>query len=188
MKTTKSHISIRLLLSLVFLLTFSVSTTIADNPAKPVKSIVEIAVSNDDFSILVEALSKAELVDALSTEGPFTVFAPTNDAFEALFNQLGVSGVNDLTKDQLTPILLYHVVSGNIMANSISSGTAMIETLNSEAKLTVEKSSKGVALDEGSKVVATDIAATNGVIHVIDAVLLPSESKDTADSGKSSCN
>ncbi len=187
MKTSKSHITKRIILSVVFLLTVGLSTTIAETPAKPSKSIVEIAVSNDNFSILVEALSKAELVDALSTEGPFTVFAPTNDAFEALFNQLGVNGVNDLSKDQLTPILLYHVVNGNIMATSVKSGEGMIATLNKDAQLTVNKSSEGVVLNNGSKVVATDIAATNGVIHVIDAVLVP-VSEDRAKAEKGSCN
>ena len=74
-------------------------------------TIVEIAVANEDFSILVEALVKADLVEALNASGPYTVFAPTNDAFNALFASLGVNGVDELTKEQLQPILLYHVVS-----------------------------------------------------------------------------
>lgn len=185
MKTLKNKITLRIAMSLVFLLSVSLTTAIANSPAKAKKSIVEIAVSNDDFSILVEALSKAELVDALNSEGPFTVFAPTNEAFESLFKEIGVSGVSDLTKDQLTPILLYHVVNGEVMAASVSTGD--VPTLNDDASLAVKKSSKGVVINKKSKVVATDIEATNGVIHVVDAVLMPS-SNDTADSGKSSCN
>jgi len=174
MKTFKM-ITTKQLLSLMLVMTIGLSTTFANSPSKATKSIVEIAVSNDDFSILVEALSKAELVDALSADGPFTVFAPTNDAFESLFNTLGVNGVSDLTKDQLTPILLYHVVSGNVMAASVKSGD--VSTLNKDAKLMVKASSDGVTINKKSNVVTTDITATNGVIHVVDAVLLPSDGK-----------
>ncbi len=186
MKTSKINITARIIMSVVFLLSVSLTSAMAKSPAKAKQSIVEIAVSNDDFSILVEALTKAELVDALSSDGPFTVFAPTNEAFENLFKELGVVGVSDLTKDQLTPILLYHVVSGEVMASAVTTGD--VPTLNDKASLAVKTSKKGVVINKNSKVVATDIAATNGVIHVIDAVLMPSDSKDTADSGKGSCN
>ncbi len=172
-------------MSLALLLSVSLTSALANTPAKAKKSIVEIAVSNDDFSILVEALTKAELVDALSSDGPFTVFAPTNEAFESLFKEIGVEGVSDLTKDQLTPILLYHVVSGEVMASAVTTGD--VPTLNKESALSVKKSSKGVMINKKSKVVATDIEASNGVIHVIDAVLVPS-SKDTANASKGSCN
>ena len=73
-------------------------------------TIAEYALSNSNFSILVQALSKAELVDALNGSGNFTVFAPTNAAFNALFAELGISGIADLSKETLTPILLYHVL------------------------------------------------------------------------------
>lgn len=175
MKTFKMITSTKQLLSLILIMTLGLSTTFAKSPAKATKSIVEIAVSNNDFSILVEALTKAELVDALSADGPFTVFAPTNDAFENLFSELGVDGVADLTKDQLTPILLYHVVSGNVMATSVKTGD--VPTLNKDAQLMVKASSKGVMINKKSNVVTTDIAATNGVIHVIDAVLVPAPAK-----------
>ncbi|MBN1820825.1 MAG: fasciclin domain-containing protein [Prolixibacteraceae bacterium] len=132
-------------------------------------TVVEIAVSNPDFSILVEAVSKAGLVEALSAEGPFTVFAPTNSAFESLFTQLGVKGVGDLTVDQLMPILTYHVVSGKVMSTDLSNGE--VGTLNKDSKLKVDLSS-GVKINE-SNVVAADIQGKNGVIHVIDKVLLP---------------
>lgn len=133
--------------------------------------IVDIASQNSNFSILVDAVVKAGLVDALKADGPYTVFAPTNAAFEALFTQLGVNGISDLTADQLTPILLYHVVSGNVRAADVSSG--MVPTLNTEAMIDIMVSDMGVKLNGTSNVVATDVQGTNGVIHVIDAVLLP---------------
>lgn len=185
MKNLKLNTTLRNMTMLIVVLTISFTTAMAESPAKATKSIVEIAVSNDDFSILVEALSKAELVDALSADGPFTVFAPTNEAFENLFKELGVDGVADLTKDQLTPILLYHVVSGNVMAASVKTGD--VPTLNKEAKLMVNASSKGVQINKSSNVVSTDILATNGVIHVIDAVLLPAEKSKTSKSS-GGCN
>jgi uncharacterized surface protein with fasciclin (FAS1) repeats len=91
-------------------------------------TVVDIAVSNANFSILVEAVTKADLAGALSAEEPFTVFAPINDAFNALFAQLGVGGIEDLTAEQLTPILTYHVVSGTVMSRDLSNTS--VATLN----------------------------------------------------------
>ena len=153
------------------------------NDGAPEMNVVEIAIADERFSILVEAVSKAGLVDALSAEGPYTVFAPTNDAFEMLFDELGVKGVQDLTAEQLTPILLYHVVSGKVMAADVKSGK--VSTLNEDAWMNIEASSKGVTIDETSNVIITDVEGTNGVIHVIDRVLIP-ETKTTA--SKSGCN
>lgn len=133
--------------------------------------VVSHAINNPNFSILVEAVVKAGLVDALSAAGPFTVFAPTNDAFNALFAALGVTGISDLTAEQLTPILLYHVVSGNVLASQVSTGT--VPTLNTSSNISVVAGSSGVQLNGSSNVVATDVQAANGVIHVIDSVLLP---------------
>jgi len=132
-------------------------------------TVVEIAVSNPDFSILVDAVKKAGLVDALSAEGPFTVFAPTNAAFESLFIQLGVDGVKDLSAEQLTPILTYHVVSGKVMSTDLSN--TKVSTLSGDNKLKVDISD-GVKINE-SNVVAADIEGKNGVVHVIDKVLIP---------------
>lgn len=132
-------------------------------------NVVNIAIDNDDFSILVSAVVKAGLVDALSADGPFTVFAPTNAAFEQLFADLGISGIADLTAEQLTPILTYHVVSGNILSGDLKSGS--VETLNNSNDLMVDLSS-GVKINS-SNVVKADIQGTNGVVHVIDKVLLP---------------
>lgn len=186
MKTLKLNTTLRNMTMLIVVLSISLTTAMAKSPAKATKSIVEIAVSNDDFSILVEALSKAELVDALSADGPFTVFAPTNEAFENLFKELGVDGIADLTKDQLTPILLYHVVSGNVMAASVKTGD--VPTLNKDAELMVNASSKGVQINKTSNVVSTDILATNGVIHVIDAVLVPTDKSTASKSSGGGCN
>lgn len=132
-------------------------------------TVVNIALANDNFTTLVQAVVKAGLVNALSSEGPFTVFAPTNDAFDALFTELGVSGIDDLTAEQLTPILLYHVVSGNVVSTELTSGE--VGTLNGDKNLTVDLSS-GVKINESS-VVAADIQGANGVVHVIDKVLIP---------------
>ncbi len=133
--------------------------------------VVDIAIANSNFSTLVEAVSKAGLVDALKAEGPFTVFAPTNAAFDALFATLQVSGISDLTVEQLSPILLYHVVSGNVRAADVSTG--MVPTLNTNAQIDIMVSEMGVKLNGTSNVIATDVQGTNGVVHVIDAVLLP---------------
>lgn len=156
-----------------------------DITAAPKMNIVETAISNNDFSILVEAVVKADLAGALSAEGPYTVFAPTNEAFENLFKELGVSGISELTKDQLTPILLNHVVSGKVMAADVT--TSEVPTLNKESDLNIKVSKKGVKINGNSMVVATDIETTNGVIHVVDAVILP-QSKGQASTSSSSCN
>ena len=132
-------------------------------------SVVNIAIDNENFSILVQAVVKAGLVDALSGSGPFTVFAPTNAAFNALFAQLGISGIDNLTADQLTPILTYHVVSGNVLSSALSNGD--VPTLNKGKSLKVNLSS-GVKIND-SEVVAANIQGSNGVVHVINKVLLP---------------
>jgi transforming growth factor-beta-induced protein len=135
---------------------------------KAAGTVVDIAVANSDFSILVEAVTKAGLAGALSTEGPFTVFAPTNEAFKALFKQLGVSGIKDLTAEQLTPILTYHVVAGKVMSTDLTNTS--VATLNGQ-KIKIDLSN-GVKINE-SNVTTADISGTNGVVHVIDRVLLP---------------
>ncbi len=131
-------------------------------------TVVEIAVSNPDFSILVEAVTKADLAGALSADGPFTVFAPTNEAFNNLFSRLEVSGIKDLTAEQLTPILTYHVVSGKVMSTDLTNTS--LATLNGK-KIKIDLSD-GVKIND-SNVTAADILGKNGVIHVIDKVLIP---------------
>ena len=131
-------------------------------------SVVDIAINNPNFSILVEAVVKAELVETLNGEGPFTVFAPTNEAFQALFTSLNISGISDLTKEQLIPILQYHVVSGNVRSTDLSSGD--VPTLNGDISIDVKTT---VTINSDVNVVAADVQGKNGVIHVIDKVLLP---------------
>jgi transforming growth factor-beta-induced protein len=169
---------------LVGIMSFSNVIANEAKEANPQMTIVEIASSDERFTILVDAVVKADLATALSADGPYTVFAPTNDAFEALFAALGVNGIDDLTKDQLTPILLYHVVGGKVMAADVSTGT--VATLNENASLDVKVSKKGVKINKNTNVIITDIEGSNGVIHVIDAVLVPS-SDDSASASTSSC-
>jgi transforming growth factor-beta-induced protein len=140
----------------------------AKNSETAAGTVVDIAVANSDFSILVEAVTKAGLAEALSAEGPFTVFAPTNEAFNVLFKQLGVSGIKDLTAEQLTPILTYHVVSGKVMSTELSNTS--VATLNGQ-KIKIDISN-GVKIND-SKVTTADISGTNGVVHVINKVLMP---------------
>lgn len=131
-------------------------------------TVVGIAVNNAQFSTLVQAVVKADLAGTLSGTGPFTVFAPTNAAFSALFADLGVTGVTDLTKEQLTPILLYHVVSGNVLSSQLSSGS--VTTLNGSLDVSV---GMDITLNGSTKVIVGNVQGTNGVIHAIDKVLLP---------------
>jgi transforming growth factor-beta-induced protein len=168
MKTVKQIFSI----ALVTVMTFGLALTSAakSNDDTSSSTVVEIAVSNPDFSILVEAVTKADLAGALSADGPFTVFAPNNAAFKALFADLGVKGVEDLTAEQLTPILTYHVVSGKVMSSDLSNTS--VETLNGK-KIKIDLSDN-VKIND-SKVIAADIDGKNGVIHVIDKVLIPAE-------------
>jgi len=136
--------------------------------AKP--TIVEIAAGNPDFSTLVAALQAADLVDALSGDGPFTVFAPTNEAF----TQLPPGTVEMLllpeNKDKLTAILTYHVVPGKVMAADV---VTITEAKSLEGDTIAISVSDGTVMVDGATVVATDIEASNGVIHVIDAVIMP---------------
>ena len=134
-------------------------------------NIVEIASGNPDFSTLVAAVKAADLVDALSGEGPFTVFAPTNAAFE----KLPAGTVEDLlkpeNKEKLQSILTYHVIPGKIMAGDIAEGANSVETLQGTT-LDVTKTESGVSVD-GANVTAADLKTSNGVIHVIDSVVMP---------------
>jgi uncharacterized surface protein with fasciclin (FAS1) repeats len=131
-------------------------------------SIVDIAVGDDRFETLVTALAAADLVDTLQGEGPFTVFAPTDEAFEALPE--GALDALREDKDALTDVLLYHVVPGKVMAADVvtldEAGTVQGENV----AITVD--GEDVMVNE-SQVIITDIEASNGVIHVIDAVLVP---------------
>ena len=134
-------------------------------------TVVEIAQQNSMFSTLVLAVIKADLAGTLSGTGPFTVFAPTNDAFSALFTTLGVTGIDALSKAALTPILLAHVVSGNVQSGNLASGS--VPTLNPAKSLNVVVSSSGVTIDGTINVIKADVQGKNGVIHVINKVIVP---------------
>jgi transforming growth factor-beta-induced protein len=134
-------------------------------------TIVDIAVADGRFTTLVAAVTAADLVETLSGEGPFTVFAPTDDAFAALPAGTLDSLLLPENKQQLTDILLYHVVSGKVMAADVVTLTSAPTVLGKDVTITVKDGS--VFLNGTVQVIITDIEASNGVIHVIDAVLLP---------------
>ena len=136
-------------------------------------TIVDIAVADGRFTTLVAALEAAELVETLNGEGPFTVFAPTDDAFAALPAGTLDSLLLPENKQQLMDILLYHVVSGKVMAADVVTLTSAPTVLGQDVTVTVKDGK--VFLNDTVEVIITDIEASNGVIHVIDAVLLPVE-------------
>jgi len=134
-------------------------------------TIVDIAAADGRFTTLVAALQAADLVETLSGEGPFTVFAPTDEAFAALPAGTLDSLLLPENKQTLTDILLYHVVPGKVMAADAVTLTSAPSALGKELTITVKDG--GVYLNDTVKVIITDIEASNGVIHVVDAVLLP---------------
>ena len=131
------------------------------------KDIVDTAVAAGSFSTLVTAVQKAGLVETLKGKGPFTLFAPNDDAFAKIpSDQLNVLLAD---KEKLTAVLTYHVVPGKLMAADVA-GLSSAKTVQGQ-ELTID-TSDGVKVD-GAKVIKTDISASNGVIHVIDTVLIP---------------
>jgi uncharacterized surface protein with fasciclin (FAS1) repeats len=150
-------------------------TTVVNNetvapPADAPKDIVDIAIGSADHTTLVAAVKAAELVETLKGAGPFTVFAPTN----AAFNALPAGTVDNLLKPEmkadLTKILTYHVVAGSVKAADLTDGQK-VKTLQGE-ELTVSIK-EGKVMINGANVTAADLTGSNGVIHVIDAVLMP---------------
>lgn len=141
-----------------------------DHGAMAAGTIVEVAVGNPDFSTLVAAVKAAGLVETLSSEGPFTVFAPTNAAFA----KLPAGTVEDLlkpeNKDKLTAVLTYHVVAGKVMAADVVKLDSATTVQGGDVSISANDA--GVMVNNAN-VVATDVAASNGVIHVIDTVILP---------------
>jgi uncharacterized surface protein with fasciclin (FAS1) repeats len=131
------------------------------------KNIIETAISNPDFSTLVTAIKAAGLVETLSGTGPFTVFAPTNAAFAKIPGATLTAVLADKTK--LTSILTYHVVAGKVMAHDVG---AMTEAKTVQgSKITID--TKNGVMINNAKVTKADIECSNGVIHVIDTVLMP---------------
>lgn len=140
---------------------------LADGHGK--KDIVDTAVGAGNFETLVAAVQAAGLVDTLKGEGPFTVFAPTDDAFAALPDGTVEDLLKPENKDQLTAILTYHVVPGKVMSGDLSNNMMAATVEGGEVTIMTEG---GVTVD-GANVVTADIEASNGVIHVIDGVIMP---------------
>ena len=135
--------------------------------------IVDVAVAADAFPTLVAALGAADLVDTLKGDGPFTVFAPTEEAFVELLGALGVTATELLADtDLLTSVLLHHVVPGKVMSADLAGASELMVTTVQGGQVSVTESMGSVTIDEAT-VVTADIEASNGVIHVIDKVLLP---------------
>lgn len=162
--------------------TAEVTSADATEAATDVGTIVDVAAGNEDFSTLVTAVTAADLAETLSGEGPFTVFAPTNAAFA----KLPEGTLEELTKPEskatLVGILTYHVVAGETSAEALGEaiaageGTAELTTVNG-SKLTASVDGEAVILTDAagntSTITATDIEASNGVVHVIDTVVMP---------------
>ena len=135
--------------------------------------IVDVAVAADAFPTLVAALGAADLVDTLKGDGPFTVFAPTEEAFAELLGALGVTATELLANTELlTSVLLHHVVPGKVMSADLAGASELMVTTVQGGQVSVTESMGAVTIDEAT-VVTADIEASNGVIHVIDKVLLP---------------
>lgn len=156
--------------SVMFLAVFSTAVNAGGHKAEGPGDIVDVAAGAGSFNTLVAAVQAAGLVDALKGDGPLTVFAPTDEAFAALPEGTLDSLLKPENKDQLAAILLYHVVSGKVMSSDLS-GTVNAETLQGDT-IEIVASADGVTVN-GANVVTADVAASNGVIHVIDAVILP---------------
>lgn len=150
----------------------SVSTAQETREPKKTRDVVDTAVASKDHTTLVELIKAAGLVAALKEEGPFTVFAPTNDAFAKLPKETLDSLKKPENKEKLAKILKLHVVSGKVMAQQVlTMNDKSVKTLaGEEIKITVKD---GKVMVNNSTVTKTDIDCSNGVIHVVDTVLLP---------------
>jgi uncharacterized surface protein with fasciclin (FAS1) repeats len=153
-------------------LTLSLTATAAS-----AENIVEIAAADDRFSTLVAAVTAAGLAETLSGPGPFTVYAPLNDAFAALPEGTVETLLKPENKGQLTDLLLYHVDDRKLTAGMIPAGSNYFKPLLASQRLCITAGSNGVMIADGTgemaNVVVADIMADNGVIHVVDKVLLP---------------
>lgn len=153
---------------LVLAVAFLIFGTAQLNASRSEKTIVETAVEAGMFNTLVTAVKTAGLVETLSGDGPFTVFAPTDDAFAKLPEGTVEALLEDVEK--LTSILTYHVVSGKVMASDVVNMTSA-KTVNGQSLTITVKD--GTVMVDNAKVIKTDIVCSNGVIHVIDTVVLP---------------
>ena len=145
-------------------------------------TIVDVAVGNEDFSTLVTALTAADLVSALQADGPFTVFAPTNEAFSKIDSKALANLLKEENKKALSNILTYHVVSGKLAATDVvaalkkGKGKVELKALNGQVLTVLQKDGKIWIQDAKgnySEIIATDVMGSNGVIHVINTVIMP---------------
>jgi uncharacterized surface protein with fasciclin (FAS1) repeats len=166
---------------LAFIFTTVVALTL-NTTATAQNTIVDVAVGNEDFSTLVAALTAADLVTALQGDGPFTVFAPANAAFAKIDEATLGSLLEPANKEALSNILTYHVIPSKLMAADVvaalkaNNGKVEVKALNGQVVTVMSKDGKIWLLDQKgnySEIVATDVAASNGVIHVIDTVVMP---------------
>lgn len=166
---------------LVFILTITMTLALSRN-ATAQGTIVDVAVGNEDFSTLVTALKAADLVGALQGDGPFTVFAPTNEAFAKIDEKTLGSLLEAENQKALSNILTYHVISGKITATEVvaalkkGNGMVDLKALNGQVLTVMQKDGKIWLKDTKgnySEIVATDAMGSNGVIHVIDNVVMP---------------
>jgi len=146
----------------------------ANAKAQMMKDIVGLAVGNENLSTLVAAVKAGGLVETLQGDGPFTVFAPTNEAFAALPEGTLEMLLKPENKDKLVAILTYHVVAGKVMSSDLSNGQKAKTVQGEEVSVDI---SGGAVRISGAKVVAADVEASNGVVHVIDQVILPPSMK-----------
>ena len=165
----------------IFIITSILFMTFSGNVVAQ-NTVVDIAVGNEDFSTLVSALKAADLVGALNAEGPFTVFAPTNDAFAKIDSKTLNSLLEVENQKSLANILTYHVISGKIIASDVvaalkkGNGLVKLTALNGQVLSVIEKDGKIWLKDSNenySEITSTDIMGSNGVIHVIDSVVMP---------------
>ena len=145
--------------------------------AASAQSIVDIAAGDARFSTLVAAVTAADLAETLAEPGPFTVYAPVNDAFAALPEGTVETLLMPENKGQLTNVLLYHVDDRNLSAAAIPDGSNYFKPILASERLCITKNADGVMIADGTgemaNVIIADIKADNGVIHVVDKVLLP---------------
>ncbi len=166
---------------LVLILTITMTLALSKN-ATAQETIVDVAIGNEDFSTLVTALKAADLVGALQGDGPFTVFAPTNEAFAKIDTETLSALLEVKNQKALANILTYHVISGKITATDVvaalKKGKGMVElkALNGQVLTVMQKDEKIWLKDTNgnySEIIATDIMGSNGVIHVISTVVTP---------------
>ena len=157
-------------IAMIFAMTFALFTTLPAHSAHHEKDIVDTAVGAGSFNTLVAAVQAADLVDTLKGEGPFTVFAPTDEAFAKLPEGTLDDLLKPENKEKLQAILLYHVVPGKVAAADVVKITSAKTANDMDLKVMVDGNM--VKINE-AQVVQTDIMTSNGVIHVIDTVLIP---------------